>query len=485
MKHFRLWTLLALAVVPQLPAATDNHSSVVEIIAVSQRPDVRLPWRRERASTRLGYGVIVGQNQVLTTEDLVRNAMFIEVRRPGSGDKVPATIRVADCHLNAAVLDIEPGTRVGSMPPVQWAENLAPGAKVCIVEFDDAGQAQTGDGRISEIAVDTLPSARTAVLTFRVLSDLKPGRIGVPVFQEDRLAGLTMQYDESTQTSSALPASLLRTFLGDASNPPYKGMATAGIIWAPLIDPAKRRFFGLANDNAGVLVLQVIPGSGAANVLAPSDTIIEWAGAALDSQGYYMDPDYGRLLFPHLVSGRHRPGDSIPVKIVRNKEVKTVNLTLKAIDDSVLLIPPNAENQPAEYVVEGGLVLRELTADYLLAFGAKWMVAANPRLVNLYLTRAQFPAEPGERVVILSAVLPDPINVGYQGMHDQIITHVNGQKVLNLKDVFSILDRDGAIKRVSLLSSALDIVLDASQVKDSNARMAKVYRIPELRHQKN
>jgi len=477
--------LVTLAFAVAAPAASDESRSIVEVIVAAQRSDVRLPWRHERTAARSGYGVVVDKNKVLTPEDLVRNAVFVEVRRPGEGDKVTAKIRVADCHVNAALLDIEPGTGIESLPAVQWANALAPGAKVRITEFDDAGQPQNGDGRLSEIAVEPLPGSPNAVLTFKVLTDLKLDRIGAPVFQDGKLAGLVMQYEAETQTSVALPAPLLRTFLDDASKPPYKGVATAGVAWTALVDPAKRRFLGLADDNTGVLVLQVIPGSGAAPVLSPGDVILEWGGMPLDAQGYYMDAEFGRLLFPHLVSGRHRPGDTIPAKIMRNKERKDVNLTLTAMDDSQALIPQNVEGREAEYLVDGGLVLRELTADYLMAHGPKWMLSANPRLVNLYLTRAQFPAEPGERVVILAAVLPDPINVGYQTLHDQIVTQVNGQKVRNLKDVFAIVDRDGTIQRLSLMSSPLDLVLDAARVQESNARILKVYRIPELRHRRD
>ena len=80
-------------------------------------------------------------------------------------------------------------------------------------------------------------------------------------------------------------------------------------------------------------MLQTVPNTGADGVLQPDDTILEWDGFAVDSQGYYEDPDYGRLLLPHLISGRRRPGDKVPVTLIRGQQRKQVTLTLSAARD--------------------------------------------------------------------------------------------------------------------------------------------------------
>jgi hypothetical protein len=179
--------------------------------------------------------------------------------------------------------------------------------------------------------------------------------------------------------------------------------------------------------------------------------------------------------------GRRRPGDRVPAVIFRNRERRNVEVRLDAFDDDRALIPLNTEGRPTAYLVEGGLVLRELTADYLQSFGSRWMLGANPRLVHLYLTRAQFPEKPGDRVVILAGVLPDVINKGYQGYRDDVVTHVNGQPVSNLAEVFAIRDRDRCIWRVTTQSQGVDLVLDRTQIDEANRRIAGCYRIPKLR----
>lgn len=472
--------LVATAVIAAEPDAPVDRS-VVEVLVTAQRYDSHVPWRRERPSFKAGYGVVIAAGRIVTAEDLVRNAVLVEIRRPGQGAKTSARIVQTDARADAALLSVETEQGQDPLPPVEWDGSVSTGTKVKLVQFDSAGQTQTGEGRVTEVAVAPLPDAPHSILTFSVLTDLKLDRVGAPVFRNGRLVGLAVRYDEASQTSIVLPASVLKRFVEAASLLPYRGIATAGVFWTPLIDPVKRRYLGLAGEDRGVLVVRTVPESGAAGVLTADDVIIEWDGRTIDSQGYYNDAEFGRLSYSHLIAGYRRPGDTVPVTILRNGRSLDVQVRLDSFDDRRALIPLNTEGLQTGYLVEGGLVLRELTADYLQSFGARWMLTANPRLVNLYLTRAQFPDTPGQRVVILADIIPDLINKGYHGYRDEVVTRVNGQAIANLQDVFAIRKRDGGIWRVTTQSRGVDIVLDRAGLEEANRRIAERYRIPNLR----
>jgi hypothetical protein len=106
------------------------------------------------------------------------------------------------------------------------------------------------------------------------------------------------------------------------------------------------------------------------------------------------------------------------------------------------------------------------------------------RLVHMYLTQRYSPNQPDEHVVILSGVLPASINIGYQNHQDMIITALNGKPVRNMADVFRIVDADMSIKHMSFKSVGVDIVLDQSELVDSNQKIAEAYRLPALRYQR-
>jgi hypothetical protein len=473
--------LMALVSSPATAETNTLPGCVAEVLVTAQKFDSHFPWKKGRPETRAGYGVVMADGKLITTEDLVRNAMLIEIQHPGGATKTTARVIEADPRINAALLT----AATDGYTPALWGAPVGTGAKIQILQFDEAGQQQSGEGRITAIQVAQLPNAPLSILTFQALTDLKLDRIGSPAFHDGKLAGLIMDYDDATQTSLVLPTAILKRFMEDVSAPPYRGIAVAGMTWSPLIAPANRKFYGLPNDDQGILVLRTIPGSGAAAVLQSGDVILKWDGCAIDSQGYYTDPDFGRLVLIHQISGRRHPGDVVTVTRWRNQKSEEVQLKLDSYNDAKSLVPLNIEGEQAEYLVEGGFIFRELSADYLLAYGAQWMVRSNPRLVDLYLTRAQAPGKPGERIIILTGVLPDPINVSYQEIRDELVTQLNGKPVSCMNDVFAIRDQDGGLTRIRLKTLGLDLVMDKAMLPEANRRIAMLYGIPKREHRKS
>ncbi|MBA4389300.1 MAG: hypothetical protein C0404_15115, partial [Verrucomicrobia bacterium] len=183
----------------------------------------------------------------------------------------------------------------------------------------------------------------------------------------------------------------------------------------------------------------------------------------------------------HLIKGRHKPGDVIPLKIVRDKKEIEVQLKLARNNDETLLIPEDVTGQRTDYVVSGGFIVRELTGRYLRAHGMDWQKSVDPRLTHYYAMSTSTPSKPGEHVVILSSVLPDIINVGYQHLRNQVVTSINGKPVKNMDDVFAVVNADGGIKAVKLLSMGVELVLDQGELPAADVRLSKMFRIPELK----
>jgi hypothetical protein len=161
-----------------------------------------------------------------------------------------------------------------------------------------------------------------------------------------------------------------------------------------------------------------------------------------------------------------------------------VQVLLKRQRDRDEFIPETIGSEPVEYLIAGGLVLQELTGDYLRAAGENWKLQMSPRLVYYYLHQDKLARRPGDHVVLLSMVLPDSINIGYQEFHDQVVTAVNGRPIRNMTDVFRAVDDAGGLRRVTLLGCGVDLALDDATLNEANRRIAQQYRIPRLRYQK-
>jgi len=462
------------------PIVFTNGIQVVDILVTCQNCDEHMPWRLSRPQFREGYGVVIGFGRVLTTEELIRQATLVELRQPGRATKFAAVIRQSDPQLALALLEVRDAAFQRELQPVALATNVARGAQTSIVQYDESGLRQEGAGRIVEIGVENLPSAPAAVLTFRVLSDLRVQNPGAPVYCDGHLAGIMMRYDAQHQTGFVLPAPVLTRFLQAAAEPAYLAPPSGGFGWAPLVEAAKRRYFGVADAVGGVQVVDVSSNSTVAGVLQPNDVLLRWDGFAIDDQGFYPDPEYGRTRLSHAIEGRRRSGERVPIEFVRQGQRQQAMVTLRPRSEADALVPDNAVGTPPDYLVEDGFVLRELTGRYLRS-GGRGVSSGNLRLSHIYLTRGERPDRIGDRVVILSGVLPDPVNVGYQELRDEIVTAVNGDPVRNLQDVFRIMDRDRGIQRLAFQGRGIDVVLDTAQREAVNARVAKTYRIPELR----
>ncbi|MBM4142390.1 MAG: serine protease [Lentisphaerae bacterium] len=461
-----------------LPARAAVEDSLVEVLVTFQEYDPFLPWQKRQPDQREGYGVVVGDGLVFTTESLVRNQTLVELRRAGRGEKIAARLVMADCRLDCALLRFDTAApAAGGLTAVPVAETIPPDAQVAIVQLDETRRPQRGDGRVVQIAVKDLPHAPHGALTFSVLTELNVGRAGAPVFHGGKLAGVLIAYSRQDRIGAMLPHNTLARFVADAQTEPYEGVAWAGFVWKELVDPAKRAYLRAPDDGRGVQIMTCLPGTGAAEALRPGDVVLSWDGRDIDNLGFYDDPDYGRLNLAYLIMGRRRPGDKVPVRLLRDGREREADVRLARWSDDDALIPENTARERPEYLLEGGLLLRELTGRYLQSHGPEWMNRVDSRLTSLYLTSRLAPERPGDRIVILAAVLPDPINVGYQHFGNMVVTRVNGRPVSNMRDVFKIAGEDGMLKALTLRTVAVDLVLDAEQMEAANTRLERQYRV--------
>ncbi len=467
---------------PARPAAGEDVP-VVQITTTCQEYNPFIPWQMLAPRARIGFGIVIAPDKVLTTETVVRNHVLIELGRVRSGVKIPARVVEADAEANLALLQVLAPEQLAGMTPIRIADAMPANAALEIVQFDETREFQKGDARLVRILVDALPEAPFRTLAFKVLADLDVSAPGAPVIVAGALAGIAMSYDGDSRTAMLIPYPSLIRFVDDLADGAYDGLASAGFLWQPLIDPAKRRFLGAADENAGIQVLSCLPRSGADGILQPMDVVVEWDGKAIDNMGYYHDDEFGRILMPHLIKKR-RPGDTVPVTFLRAGKRLTVQMTLSRFRDDDAFVPENLTGQPDDFLVDGGLVVHELTGRWLRAHGRNWESKADSRLVHLYLTRRVDPDQPGDRIVLLSTVLPDEINIGYQHLRTQIIEQVNGAPVRNLDDVFRLVARDGHIHRLRLESFGIDLVLDADRIKTANAKLQADYNLPALQRRR-
>lgn len=472
--------MVALLLPSMLQAADQPLPPIVRIRVTHQAYEPRQPWQKEAPRNRIGYGAVLENGTILTTEHLIRSHQLVELTEARSGQRIQAHVVHSDSQIDLALLKPQDPAELENIPALALAEEIPDDASLQILQLDETRELQRGEGTVIRVLVEKLPHAASSLLLFKILTDLNVDGEGAAVVYDGRLAGLIVSYDRGSRTGMMIPCTVLKHFIDDCADGTYQGAASAGIIWSSLVDPAKRRFLGMDDTGGGIQIISCIPETDAANVLRPNDVITHWDSQPIDNLGYYPDPVFGRLLFPHLIKGMRKPGDSVPVAIVRDAVHTNVVLKLARADDAKALVPENITANPVPYLIEGGIVLRELTGRYLRAHGAEWMMRVDSRFAHIYSTQRTHPEQPGDRVVILDSVLPDTINIGYGHLRSQIVERVNGESIRNMADVHRIANRDGSITRISLRAMGLDIVLDGKTLPAANRRLMQQYRIPSL-----
>jgi S1-C subfamily serine protease len=484
MKKILIYNMLVLTFVFSGAYAAENTADpIVRITTSYQRDSSFYPWRKQPPRRRIGFGVVIDKNHILTTENMVRNNTLVEIQLPHSGKNITATVVKSDHQVNLALLHIVDSDAFAGINYPGFIEKLPVNSSVSITQIDETSGIQKGDGHVVKVFVGSLPKAASSLLQYDILTDLNVTGEGAPAFVDKKLAGIMISYSSGSRTGQMIPASYITRFINDVMDGSYSGFASAGVSWQQLVDPVKRKYLGVDDSENGIQVISCLPGTGAAMVLKPNDVILSWDGHSIDNLGYYIDNDYGRLLFPHLVKGGRRPGDKVTVTISRNGTEKKVQVPLSRSDESAYLIPENTTGEPCEYIVAGGLIIQELTAQMLYAYGSKWQSRIDPRLAHIFLTKQQNPDHPGDRIVLLTQVLNDPVNISYQDFRNMIITKVNGSHISNIGDVFDIIRKDGSIKTISLQGVGVDIVFDDNELKLANKRIMQQYGLPALQRE--
>jgi hypothetical protein len=104
---------------------------------------------------------------------------------------------------------------------------------------------------------------------------------------------------------------------------------------------------------------------------------------------------------------------------MRNKQVQEVSVVLKPQFD---LVPLAQHDVLPPYFVYCGLVFQVLSLDYLTHTFQSGAVAAPKSLLALF--ESSNPSEDRFEVVLLSHVLTHAVNLGYDELLNQVITHV-------------------------------------------------------------
>jgi hypothetical protein len=215
-------------------------------------------------------------------------------------------------------------------------------------------------------------------------------------------------------------------------------------------------------------------------VLKPQDIILSIDGFGLDIEGDYNDPEFGHLNLESLATRRKWAGDDVKMEIWREGKPLEVNYRLPKFEYTNSLVPYAVHDQEPEYLIVGGLVFQPLTDAYLQSWGAEWKRSAPFRL---YYYNNEEPSKARPALVVLSQVLPDNYNIGYQEQRYLVVDKANGQPISRLAELRAALEKPvNGVEVIDFMrsDSLRRVVLGAGEAEhEATARVLKRYGIAE------
>jgi S1-C subfamily serine protease len=450
------------------------RKAVVRIHVVAQVPDYSVPWSPGQTSSGSGSGFVIEGNRILTNAHISSNARFIAVVKEGDARQYEARVRYIAHDCDLAVLEVIDSTffdgmtrlELGAVPPLD--------STVVVLGYPIGGnRLSVTRGVVSRIDFQTYShSSADSHLAIQIDAAINPGNSGGPVIQDNKVVGVAFQGYSGMVAQNVgymIPVPVIHRFLTDIQDGQYDHYVDLGIYHFPLINSAQRQAIGLGPNDDGVLVGKVFQAGAAFGYVQPGDVLLAIDGNPIFSDGR-VQMDGERILLNEIVERKYK-GDTVQLLVWRKGHQFEVQVPL-SIPWPYLMQSRRHDVRP-RYVVFAGLVFQPLSLDFMRSkkINRLDVLYYYHRFLedDLYIDKPE--------VIIISKILPDPINTYLQDRTLAIIESINEKKVQTLEDVAAAFDADEPQWRIRLVGSGRPIVFERDAVEDARKRIADNYNV--------
>jgi S1-C subfamily serine protease len=462
--------------VAQSPKPFDIRKSLIRISTTSQDPDYKVPWNPGTMSGGVGAGFVIDGNRILTNAHVVSNARFIVVEKEDDPQRYPATVQFVGHDCDLAVLNVSDKNFFKDTKALGFGGIPAIESPVSVYGYPIGGdRLSVTRGIISRIDFQIYShSAVDSHLTVQLDAAINPGNSGGPVMQSGNVVGVAFQGysgDVAQNVGYMIPTPVIRRFLKDISNGRYEGYVDLSITYFKLLNPSERSALGLEDNQQGVLVSSVSSEGASAGKLQQGDVLLTIDGHPIASDGF-VQLDGDRIDMAEIVERKFK-GETVKLGILREKRSQSIDITLKG--NWPYLIQANRYDSPPRFVLFAGLLFQPLSKNFMDAYQTDDLRLRH--YYNYFITEEIYREHP--EVIVLSNVLPDPVNAYLSDFRFQIVDQINGQKMRTLRDVSKAFSEQQDYYVIQFVGSSRPAVLERSAVEQARTRILANYSVQE------
>ncbi len=460
--------------------AAEVKKSAVRIAVTMQEPNYRVPWTPGQVGGGVGAGFVIDNQRVITNAHVVSNARFLTIEKENDPKKYIASVEhvAHDCDL--AVLKVADTGFFKNTVPLQIGDLPEIESQVSVYGYPIGGEhLSVTRGIVSRIDFQQFAhSAADSHLAIQIDAAINPGNSGGPVMQAGKVVGVAFQGysgDVAQNVGYMIPTPVIKRFLKDIEDGHYDRYMDLSITTFNLQNPAMRRALGLKDDDErGVFVSAVASAGSCADVLKVGDVLLGIDGLAIASDAFVV-LDGERVHMAEVVERKFK-GDDVKLDLWRDKT--ELSVTVKLASAWPYLMQANTYDVEPTYVLMGGLVFQPLSRNFLQAnttddlrvrFFYDYFIAD-----ELYRDHPQ--------VLVLSQILPDPINTYLAPFKHGIVDEVNGVKIKTLKELADAFAKETDEYVIKLVGVGRPLVLARTAVEEARERIRTRYNVLKERN---
>ncbi|CAM6089030.1 unnamed protein product [Calypogeia fissa] len=436
--------------------------SVVKIFTMASSPNYFLPWQNKPQREITGSGFVISGRRIVTNAHVVADQTYVVVRKHGSPSKYRAKVMAVGHECDLALLEIQDEDFWDGMTALQLGDIPYLQESVAVVGYPQGGDniSVTG-GVVSRVEPTQYVHGTAHLMAIQIDAAINPGNSGGPALMEDKVVGVAFQNLAGAENVGyIIPVPIINHFLEDVEEKKrYVGFCSLGLICQAIENPHLREHLQMPPGLTGVLVNKIQPLTDTFQWLKKDDVLVAFDDTPIANDGTVHFRNRERIAFDHLVSMK-KAGEKGKLTILRDGSIANFDVKL---DPLKFLVPIHQYDRLPSYFIFAGLVFTPLTQPYLHEYGDDWYNTAPRRLCEKALTGTL--TKPEEQFVILSQVLVDEVNAGYERLADYQVQKVNGVEVQNLRHLKGLVE--------GCTSSSLRFDLDEGRVLVLNYETAK------------
>lgn len=461
--------------------ASEFERSVLHLTITRAIPDPEAPWSTQNLDVAGHAGVVVAGNRVLTQAAIVSNAEYIQAQKVDDVEKIPMRIIFADYEANLALLAPAEGKELSGVRVMPIGGDVPISSDVSIVSIENERQLRRAEGRAMDVRLRDASLGGLSVPMYSIAGVNRSACKSDPIIRNGSLIGLCVAVTESQP--QVVTAGVISHFLNDKLNPEdYRGFSSLGVSLHPVRSPWQRKILGVPAGKGALRFSAVNETSPFSDCIKSDDVLHAVDDIAVDHRGFYLHPRWGMVPIGHYLISKYA-GDSLTLRFSRAGKVTSCTRVLRRYTSQDRLVPGPGNTSKTPHVIFGGLVFQELSSDYLSAFGREWQTKAPTPLMFIYsyLNEATLTRR---RLLILTNVLADSFNAGYEKISNLILNSVNGRQVASVDELKIHLKLPGVQRSGEEFAqfefrNGAEIVLPYKGLDLSHKRIAKTYSVSQ------